>query len=59
MANLEFSVVGLEKLFAGVILIVTNLEILSKETGFEVETTVTPLSLSWEFSAKKILSKEA
>ena len=46
VANLESRVVGLENLFVKVILIVTNLEILSKETGFEVETAVTPPSLS-------------
>ena len=56
-ANLESRVVGLEKLFARVILIVTNLESLSKEIGFKVETVVTPLSLSWKFSANETLSK--
>ena len=56
-ANLESRVVGLEKLFARVILIVTNLESLSKEIGFKVETVVTPLSLFWKFSAKGILRR--
>ena len=45
MANLEHRViVGLQKLFAGVILIVT-LEILSKETEFEEEEALTPQCL--------------
>ena len=43
VANLEPKVVAsVEKLFVRVILIVRNLEILSKEIGFEEKATMTP-----------------